>query len=151
MFTDKQTVLSQVAGALNKPGQPWEVTVQGDSIIAYWKWLDATFFGPHEVTDETKSYSFTVILTDKGKWKEIDQTETKSTGVSMKGGNLSIGSSSQKFIGKTSQKSFQLGSGINNQTGEVGLVMAKFDTAIIKKSVREYLESLGWKKAGLFG
>ena len=41
---DKQYILQNIQNDLNKPNQPWVVTVQGNSIVAYWKWMDATFF-----------------------------------------------------------------------------------------------------------
>ena len=151
MFTDKQTVLSRAAGALNRPGQPWEATVQGDSIVAHWKWMDATFFAPHEVNDQTRRFTFTVTLTDKGTWKENDQTENKSTGVKMSGGKIGFGSSSRSFTGNTNQKSFAFGAGKNNQTGEAGLIGFKFDTTAVKQPIRDYLTSCGWKKAGMLG
>ena len=151
MATDKQTVLSQAPWALNRPEQPWAVTVEGDSIVARWKWMDAAFFAPNEVNNEVKDYTFTVTLDNKGKWKELDRTEQKSSGLKMSGGGLSFGTSSNSFKGKTSQKSFSFGSGVNNQTGEAGLIRFKFDTSLVKKPIRAYLESHGWKKAGLFG
>ena len=151
MATDKQTVLFQAPGALNRPDQPWEARVEGDSIIAYWKWMDASFFAPHEVNDETRQFTFTVTLTNKGTWKEIDRTESKSSGVKMSGGKMSFGSSSSSFTGKTNQKSFTFGAGKDNQTGEVGLVGFKFNTTAVKQPIRDYLTSHGWKKAGLFG
>jgi hypothetical protein len=147
----KQAVLSQAMAALNKPGQPWEASVRGDSIVAYWRWMDATFFSPHEVTNAVKEYTFTVTLSDKGTWKEIDKTETASSGAKMSGGTLSFGSSKSGFSGKTSQKSFQFGAGKDNQTGEVGLIGFKFDTTTVKQPVRDYLTACGWKKAGIFG
>ena len=147
----KQTVLASAPGALNKPERPWEVTVVGDSIVARWKWMDATFFAPHEISDETKQFTFTVTLTDKGTWKELDKTEKKSSGVKMSGGKLSFGSSSSTFKGKTNQKSFQLGVGQNNQTGETGIIRFKFNTTDVKQPVRDYLTACGWKPAGLFG
>jgi len=151
MFTEKKKVLAEAPGALNKPDQPWEVTVEGDSIIARWKWMDATFFSPNEVNDQTKQFTFTVTLNEKGKWKELDKTESKSTGVKMSGGKLSFGSSSNSFSGKTNQKSIQFGVGKNNQTGQVGIVGAKFNTTSVKQPIRDYLTACGWKKAGLFG
>lgn len=151
MFTERQKVLQDAPAALNKPDQPWQVTVEGDAVVARWKWMDATFFAPHEVNSETKDYTFTVILDNKGKWKEVDKTEEKSANVKMNGGKLSIGGSSQSFIGKTNQKSVQFGLGKNNQTGEAGLVGFKFNTTQIKEPIRAYLTSCGWKKAGLFG
>ena len=148
---DKQSVLTQAPGALNKPDQPWEVTVEGDSIVARWKWMDATFFAPHEVNNATKAFTFIVTLNDKGKWKEIDKTENKLSGIKMNGGKLSFGSSSNSFMGKTNQKSFSFGVGKNNQTGEIGIVGFKFNTTDVKQPIRDWLISCGWKKAGLFG
>ena len=150
-MTDKQTVLAQAQGALNRPDQPWEVTIQGDSIVARWKWMDATFFAPHEVSNETKEFTFTVTLSDKGTWKELDKTENKATNVKMGGGKAGFGSSSSTFKGKTNQKSFQFGVGKNNQTGDAGVIGIKFDTTKVKQPIRDYLTSCGWKKAGLFG
>ena len=150
-MTDKQTVLANAPGALNKLDRPWEVTVEGDSIVARWKWMDATFFSPHEISDETKQFTFTVTLTDKRTWKELDRTENKTSGVKMSGGKLSFGSSSSSFSGKTNQKSFSFGAGKNNQTGEVGLIGFKFNTTDVKQPVRDYLLACGWKPAGMFG
>jgi len=65
VFTEKEKVLAQAPEALNKPDQPWEATVEGDSIVARWKWMDATFFSAHSVTDETRAYTFTVTLDGK--------------------------------------------------------------------------------------
>ena len=150
-FVDMHTVLMQAPGALNVPGRPWYVTVEGASIVARWNWMDATFFAPHELTDETRRYTFTVTLSENGKWKEIDVTENKSSGVKMGGGSIGFGSSSNSFKGKTSQKSFSLGMGQNNRTGQAGLIGFKFDTASVKQPIRDYLTSQGWKKSGMFG
>ena len=150
-MTDKLTVLAQAQGALNRPDQPWEVTVEGDSIIARWKWMDATFFAPQDVSNETREFTFTVILNDKGTWKELDKTEKKSGGLKMSGGKLSFGSSSNTFKGKTNQKSIKFGVGKDNRTGEIGVVGFSFDTTTVKEPMRNYLTACGWKKAGLFG
>jgi hypothetical protein len=151
MFVQKQQVLYDAPNALNRPDQPWVVTVEGNAIVARWKWMDATFFAPTEVNNETRDYSFTVTLDDKGKFKELDKKEEKSSGVSFSGGGLSFGTSTSSFTGKTSPKSFSFGTGANNQTGEVGFVGFKFDTTLVKNQIRGYLENCGWKKAGLFG
>jgi len=151
MFVEKQKVLYDAVYALNRPEQPWHVTVEGDAIVARWKWMDATFFSPREINDETRNYSFTVRLDDKGKWHELDEVKNKSSNVKLSGGNIGFGTSTSSFKGKTTQKSFEFGLGSNNQTGEVGFVGFKFDTNLVKKSVRDYLTYCGWKKAGLFG
>ena len=113
--------------------------------------MDARFFAPHEVSNETRQFTFTVTLTDKMTWKEIDKTENKTNSVKMSGGKIGFGTSSNSFKGKTNQKSFSFGVGQNNQTGEVGIIGFKFNTTDVKQPIRDYLISCGWKKAGLLG
>jgi len=150
-LTPKRQILQEAPYALNRPGIPWQVAVEGDSIVARWKWMDATFFAPHEITSEVRDYTFTVMLSDNRTWKELDRSEDKKAGVRVSGGKLSFGGSSNTFVGKQNKKSFQFGVGQNNQTGQAGLIGFKFDTTQIKEAVRGYLTSRGWKKAGLFG
>jgi len=147
----REKILKNAPDALNKANQPWEVTIEGNSIVARWKWMDATFFAPTEINDKTKEFTFTVTLDDKGKWKEIDKSEEKTKNIGMNDGKVGFGLSSSSFKGKTTQKSFEFGLGKDNKTGDVGLVGFKFDTAIIKQPIRDYLTECGWKKAGLFG
>ena len=151
MYTEKQKVLYDAPYMLNKPDQPWQITVEGDKIIARWKWMDASFFAPHEVSNETRDYTFTVILSNNGTWHEVDYTENRSAGVKVKDGKVGFGTSSNMFVGKKTQKSFEFGAGKNNQTGETGLIGFKFDTTMLKEPVRTYLTNYGWKKAGMFG
>ena len=147
-FTEKQKVLTDAPGALNKPDQPWEATVEGDSIVARWKWMDATFFALTEITNEVKEYTFTVKLDDKGKYKELDRAEESSASARMSGGKLGFGGSSSTFMGKTGRKSIQFGLGKNNQTGEIGIVGFQFDTGTVKKPIRDYMAANGWESAG---
>lgn len=151
MIVPKEKVLYDAVYVLNKQEQPWVVTVEGDAIVARWKWMDATFFAPHEINDETRNYSFTCRLDNKNKWRELDTKESKSKNVKLSGNTIGFGTSKSTFKGKTSQKSFEFGIGKNNQTGDIGFIGFKFDTNIVKKSVRDYLAYCGWKKAGGFG
>lgn len=151
VMSQKQKILYDAPNALNRPDQPWQVTVEGDSIVARWKWMDATFFAPHEVTNETRNYTFTVTLTDKGTWREVDVTEDRVSGAKISGGKVGFGSSSSTFIGKQNKKSFSFGVGQNNQTGETGLIAFKFNTTTVKEPIRAYLTACGLTKAGLFG
>ena len=150
-LTEKQQVLWEAPGVLNRPEQPWAVTIEGDSIVARWRWMDAAFFAPHEATNQVRQYTFTVTLTDKKTWKELDTTENTSAGVKLNGGKLSFGGSKNSFSGNQNRKSFQLGLGQDNQTGQAGLVSFKFDTTAVKQPIRDYLTARGWKKAGLLG
>jgi len=151
MLIEKQKVLNDAINVLNKENQPWQVTIEEDKIVARWKWMDAIFFAPNEINNETKEYAFTVTLKDNGRWHENDTTSQKSAGIGFSGGNLTFGGSKQMFSGKTTQKSITFGLGKNKQTGETGIIKFKFDTSVIKEPVRAYLTSCGWKKEGFFG
>lgn len=144
---DKQSILENVQNDLNQPNQPWEVSVQGDTIIASWKWMDATFFSPAEINDEIKEFKFIVTLLDNSKWSEKDTSVEKNVSVGANG--ISFGKSS--FSGHQVSKSFTIGFGKDNSTGEVGIIKAKFDSSEIKEAVRNYLKNCGWKKKGIFG
>lgn len=146
-MVDKQSILQNIQNNLNHANQPWQIIVQGDSIIASWKWMDATFFSPNDVTNEVREYKFIVTLLDNAKWSEKDISVQSN--VNMNGNGLSFGKSA--FIGQQSSKSFTIGIGKNNSTGEVGIIKTKFDTSEIKKAIRDYLTNCGWKKKGFFG
>ena len=62
MFTEKQSMLYHAPALLNRPDIPWVVTVEGDSIVARWKWMDAAFFAPNEVNNEIREFTFIVTL-----------------------------------------------------------------------------------------
>ena len=149
-YMDKNQVLQSAAMSLNFSERPWKARVEGDSIIATWKWDQPEFFSPFETGDDTKEFTFVVTLKNNGTWTEADTVQEKSSGVSFSGGNLSFGSSKNTFKGKTNQKSFQFGIG-KDKDGQVGIVGSKFDTSMVKEPIRAYLTNCGWKKAGLFG
>lgn len=142
----KEQILEKAESELNKEDRPWSVKVEGDTIVATWKWMDATFFSPTQVTDEAKEFKFIVTLLDNGKWKEMDYSSSKSTKVGFGG----FGMSSSTFIGHSYSKSGTIAFGKNKDTGETGIVKFNFDTAQIKGPIRDFLKSCGWKKKGLF-
>ena len=76
---EKEKVLSDAPKVLNSDNNPWKVTVEGDSIIGTWKWMDARFFTEGGISDEDKEFTFTVTLKDNGKWKEVDSTSSKTS------------------------------------------------------------------------
>ena len=146
MITEKDRVLADAPLHLNKPDQPWEVTVEGDSIVARWKWMDALFFAPGVVSGEIRDFTFTVTLKGNGVWEEVDGSSKRSVAASNGGMKFSV----SKFAGMSWKKSIQIGLGKDNRTGEAGVVGFSMDTATIKEPVRDYLTACGWKKAGVF-
>jgi len=150
MATDKVSMLYHAPAMLNKPDIPWVVSVEGDTIVARWKWMDALWFSVGEISDEVKNYSFAVTLSDNGTYKELDTTEEKTRSITMKDGNLGFGTSKDVFKGKQTRKSFEFGLGKDNTKDSVGFIGFKYNTTLVKDQLRSYLDANGWKKAGLF-
>lgn len=148
MYKEREIVLQEADKALNKADKPWEIKVEGNCIVANWKWMDATFFSQTKVTNEVKEYTFIVELKDNGKWKETDKINNTQKYIGTDG---KIGASKEFFVGSTTKKSYTFAIGKDNRTGETGAIGFKLDTSLIKEAVREYLTSCGWKKAGFFG
>ena len=87
MPTDKQTILALAVQELNQPGQPWQASIEGDTIVARWRWMDANFFGLVTITNEVRDYTFTVTLRNNGTWKEHDVTKDRTLSIGLTGGS----------------------------------------------------------------
>lgn len=121
--------MSPSVGDAEQAGSAVTGRAEGDSIVARWKRMDA----PNEVNNEIKQFTFTVTLTDKGTWKELDKRF-------------------DQHVHRQDQPEIHfIGLRQNNQTGEVGVVSFKFNTTSVKQPIRDYLGNCGWKKAALFG
>jgi hypothetical protein len=144
----KEEILMNIVNDLNSQSNSWEVSVEGDQIIAYWKWKDGIYFSTEEITDEVKDFKFIVTLLDNGRWKELDVSSEKVKGANFANGKLSFGTSG--FVGHKTQKSFEMSFGKKRDEDEFGVQVNKFDTKQIKEPIRTYLTNCGWKKKGLF-
>jgi len=145
---------STLAGVaqLNRPGQPFQYSVgPNNTIIGTWRWQDQTLFSPQSVTAEIQQFQFIVELHPDGKFKEHTVEASQQMEASIDGGGIHFGGSTSKFVGNSAGKSFSIGLGHDNQTGQTGVVTTNFDSNWIKEPLRAYLAAQGWKKAGLFG
>ncbi len=150
-MVEKQVILQNIANDLNSPDNPWQIVVEGDQIIATWKWMDATFFSLSGVSNEFKEFKFIVTLLDDYRWKENCYSTEKSSGFGKNGmkfgtsfGSGSMSSTSHSFGG------FGIDRTGNNNNG-FGMVTTSFSTGRIKQPIRDYLTRCGWKKKGFFG
>lgn len=141
---DKQYVLNQVQN-LNHPNQPFYYVVEGDEIVGRWKWMDARFFVPNGISDETKQYELRIKLDEKGKWHEKDKTINKSTNIDLKNGKITFGTNN--FSGATTSKQFEFGFGKDKQSDQTGAIGFYLDTNMIKEPVRNFLKNMGYKKS----
>lgn len=144
----KEEILTNIVNDLNTTEKNWTISVDGDKIIAYWKWKDGTFFSTESITDEVRQYKFVVTLLDNGKWKELDITNDTEKGINFGEGNASFNKSF--FVGHKMEKSIQFSFGKKRDEGNFGIQKTVFDTSLIKQPIRDYLKQNGWKKKGLF-
>lgn len=141
-----ETNLQKAILELNSPVNPFEFAIEGDEVIATWKWMDATFFKPGGISKEVQDYEFHVkIDSSRHKWHEKDITGKTSTEANFKDGKITFGSSS--FSGHTASKQIVIGLGKDNSSGETGAIGFKLDTALIKTPLRRILSDMGYKKA----
>jgi len=127
MYTDRQIVLANAAQTLNRPDQPWEVTVKGNSIVARWRWADPTFFTPKQATKRVRHFKFTAKLKQKGRWTEHERRVC----MTLLGG---------------SARPVEYHLGVNPLTGQPGLGGFAFEEALIKNPIRQYLTACDWKE-----
>ncbi|MBQ8249730.1 MAG: hypothetical protein IJY93_07630 [Clostridia bacterium] len=127
---------------MNKDGQKYKITVDGDKIVTEVKWMDAVLFSPSAVTDEMREFKFIVQVNDDGTWSEID--ESKQVSKRIGAGGLSMNYSS--FRGKQISFNKTVAIGKNRDDAEVGIVNITFNSEEYKKPVRDYLTANGFKK-----
>ncbi len=144
----KEEILANIFNDLNINEKNWTISIDGNQIIAYWKWKDGIFFSPDSITDEVKEYKFIVTLLDNGKWKETDVTNNTSEGISLSSGKASFNKSF--FVGNKKEKSFEISFGKKRDEDNIGIQKITFDTDLIKQPIRNYLKQCGWKKKGFF-
>ena len=135
----------QMIPYLNRPNQPFYYRVEGNEIVGRWNWMDARFFTPNGVSDETKQYEFRVRLDEKGKWHEKDKLMNQSSNVDLRNGKITFGS--DNFSGAAASKQFEIGFGKNKQNNQTGAIGFYLDTNMIKEPLRKFLSSYGFKKA----
>lgn len=137
--------LYQVLPQLNNPNAPFYYEIKGDEIVGRWNWMDARFFTPNGVSEETKEYAFRVRIDSKGKWHESEQTHNTAKNVDIRNGKITFGS--DNFTGATTSKQFEFGFGKNKQNGQTGAIGFYLDTNMIKQPVRDLLKAYGYRKA----
>ena len=143
----KEEILANIANDLGISEKNWTISIEGDQIIAYWKWKDGIYFSAESITDEVREYKFIVTLLDNGKWKESDVTKDTTKEMNLSGGSFSFGKSF--FAGNKTEKSFEFELG-KKRDDSFGVQKTTFDTELIKQPIRDYLKLCGWKKKGLF-
>ena len=121
------------------PDDPSITTTRGADYVKFTQpFIDSTLISPALFDKQKMLFSHTVTVFDDGTYKEID--EIRKSGASLTGASVA------SKRGTLNMRGFTLGLGKDNITGQVGPVMQKWDTEIIKGPVRAYMETTGLKK-----
>lgn len=140
-----QQVYNGVLALNNDSSNPFHYEIgQDGKIYGFWNWKNAILFQPGAVTSEVRDYVFIVTLDfNKMKWHELD----KSSESTVSAGKGKISFEKSGFAGKQNNKHFEIALGHDRNSGDTGVIVTKFDTLKVKTPVREYLKSIGFKKA----
>ena len=139
---NKEEVLKG-ALALNGNDKNYTISLDGDRIIMQVKWMDAVHFAPDAVTDEMRSFSFSVTLGQDGTYTELDQAQKRSA--EFTAGGLSGSYSSFKGTQISFNKTISFSK--DRSSGETGVNAYTFSSEEFKKPLRDYLAQCGWTKA----
>jgi hypothetical protein len=142
--------------ALNNPAEPFEYTVEGDTIVGRWDIVRATSLYPDRLEHLDKDYSITVELDQEKQTFDFTERYAETAG-DVDGDGASA--SKSMFIGKSSKKEFSFSFGGVNKTDEgvsMDPVAYSFETSRIKEPLFAFLEQHGWQRkkgflGGLFG
>lgn len=113
-----------------------------ETVVAKWKWMDATYFGGLDITKEIQEFATYVKLEGNGKYKWFDSTQEFKASIGAKGINLS----GNAFYGKKWEYKKVIVLGKDNKINKAGLVNFELKTSSIHKPIDEWLKNNGYKK-----
>ena len=119
----------------------WICTIEGPYLVIQLNWMDATYFNGKGVSHEARIYRHMVEILPNGTFKTMDVTADSEKAIGLDGISLSASS----FAGKQFIYHAEAMLGKDNQTGAEGIITYKFNSADVKKPVRQYLEQFGLK------
>lgn len=137
----KETVLNNCITDLNNEKEPWIITVENDSIVAKINWKDTTNLSFTGITKDMENFEYRLTLNDDHTYSETMITSSGTTTF----GPTTYSADRSFFIGTSLRhfESFEIG--IDNKTGEKGVIKTKFSTDEIRDKIRYYVEERGFK------
>lgn len=139
--TPREELLNRCVNDLTDPNYPVLITTEGNWIVASIDWKNTTRFTFTSITNEQRSFEYRVFLNDNYTYTE--QMNSISNELGVKPGNITFETSAFSGIELRDYGSIEFG--INNNTGETGLITTKFDTEEIRDRIRTYVEKHGYK------
>jgi len=144
-YVQKHIVLAEAPDALNRPDQPWEVSVEGDSIVARWKWEDPDWFKTQEVTADIRAFSYSVTLSDRGSWTDDSADRDRKPRFYKDGVRKNLRPALRELTAVTAERGVSTGPDDEVRTEPLAPADPEFDVAAIQKAIRSYLLSCGYR------
>ena len=135
-------VLNNAINDLVKEGEPWEITTEGNSIIARINWKNTTNLSLDGITKEVQNFEYRVNLFDDYKYTEGTESTSDTASIGPGGASMEHG----KFYGLELKDVRTIEFGVNHNTGEEGIIKTNFSTDEIRDRVRQYVEERGYKR-----
>lgn len=140
--------LIQATKDLNQPDLPFLVEQDGKRLIATWKWMDGTFFGPGSVTKETKEFCYVIWPEENGTYRDMDTEVESYQGVTAgERGPLKFKWGSTALIGRSYHYNRTIALGADKDG--VGVKSYHLDSRMIHDHLRTYMEQHGYRRAGM--
>ncbi|MGY1814548.1 hypothetical protein [Blastococcus sp. SYSU D00820] len=140
---------ARITAELNRPGQPFTYSCQGNEVVGTWDIADVSYSNLVAGGTIDEDYSITVTLDEAS--GTYDFTERRSSGRSSGGlrsdGSIGFSSSRSTFKGKTFGKSWGGGAALSATShGQPGQTWSySFETSRIKQPLFDLLASAGWE------
>ncbi len=147
------SAMQQLINAINRSDYPFRADLKNDDTVEImWRWKDAVSlgWGSESITDEVRDFKYFVTFLPGNKYKTSSTSSTSSVNFNASNGTVTFVKSS--FSGQQTgvHKEIDLLS-LNRKNGKAGVNTFDFDTKHISEPVKKIMESLGYKKKGLFG
>lgn len=137
---DKEKVLQLAVQRLNDMKYPFTVTVDGNQLIAVWKWKDTTVLGSSMIAKENSSFRYIIRLRDDGTFYGFDaDEETLFRG----GADGKIYGGGKRFTGQEIR--FHKEISLSKKNGKMGLHTYGFSTREIHEPIIAFFETQGWR------
>lgn len=143
--------LARAAAELNRPGQPFRYTCDGDRIVGTWDIADVSYAGLVSGGTIDKDYEITVRLDEGAGTYTVSERKSDAETEGGLRGDGSIGFSGRKevFRGRSIGKQWGGGAALRATShGETGSTWSySFETSRIKQPLLDLLAADGWEPA----
>jgi hypothetical protein len=147
---------ARIAAELNRPGQPFRYTGEGNRVVGTWDIADVSYSSLVAGGTIDKDYSITVTLDEgAGTYDFVERkTESETEGGLRSDGTIGFSGQKSVFTGKSVGKQWGGGAALRATShGETGHTWSySFETSRIKQPLFGLLASAGWEpeKKGFF-